>query len=238
MPSTETARFASFDLVEADDIEGFGLLTGPATALPRGAYLRLEGHPNPEVYRLRSGWLVCSVGTASGGRQITKIHLPGDLVGMSSLASHTAAETIQALTEAEVVSIPLDVFSRVFRERPRLAAMLFMWAQEESVRLMHQLTLLGRVRAPRRVAAFLLALSERYWLTFDEPGDSFQVPLTQQDLADATGMSIVHANRSIRELRNRGIAIWQNGTLTIPDRARLADFANAPSVSRRSTRWI
>ncbi len=176
--------------------------------------------------------------TQQGARQITKIHLPGDLVGMPSMAGDVSVESVSALTWAEVEVIPIEALAKVFRDHPRLAALLFLWSQEERVRLLHQLTLIGRQAADRRVAAFLLSIYQRVLLGTPDVGLSFDLPLIQQDIADATGMSIVHANRSLRKLRDAGLLTYQEGRVTIDHLAGLQEFSGAPSLTRRSTSWI
>jgi CRP-like cAMP-binding protein len=234
----DLTRFSSFAALEPDDLRSFELISGPTRTVRRGAYLRHEGAPDPEIYRLRSGWLACSLSTAEGGRQITRFHVAGDLVGLPSLASHAASETIQALTEVEIETIPLQAFGRAFREYPRLAALLFLWAQEDSVHLMNLLALVGRMPGHRRVAALILILHRRLLLNDPAQGLSFAAPLTQQDVADATGMSIVHANRTLRALRGRGIATWQDGMVTIHNAEKLAELVNLPSSPKRSLHWL
>jgi CRP/FNR family transcriptional regulator len=232
------ARFASFVSFERRDLESFDVLTGPLRAVPKGAFLCHEGQPSSEVYRLKSGWLCCSISTQDGARQITKIHLPGDLVGTPSMASEVSVETVSALTSAEVEAIPLEAFGRAFRDHPRLAALLYLWSQEERVRLMHQMTLIGRHAADRRVAAFLLSIYQRVLISTPDVGLSFDLPLIQQDIADATGMSIVHANRSLRKLRYAGLLTFQDGRVTIGNLAGLREFSGTPTLSPRSTSWI
>jgi CRP/FNR family transcriptional regulator len=232
------ARFASFVSFERRDLESFDVLTGPLRAVPKGGFLCHEGQGSPELYRLKSGWLSCSLSTQNGARQITKIHLPGDLVGMPSIASDVAVETVSALTWAEVEVIPIEAFGRAFRDHPRLAALLFLWSQEERVRLMHQMTLIGRHAADRRVAAFLLSIYQRVLISTPDVGLSFDLPLIQQDIADATGMSIVHANRSLRKLRDAGLLTFQDGRVTIGNLAGLQEFSGTPTLSPRSTSWI
>lgn len=234
-----SARFASFESVLPEDLEAFALLTGPVTALRKGEYLRLEGTASPPVYLLRTGWLACSVVTSEGSRQITKINLPGDMVGMPSLAGFEAAETIEALTDAEVEVIPPEAFGPIFRQYPRMAALLFLWSQEERVRLMHQLSILGGMKGPRRIAALLLSLYQRALLNDPNMGPSLVLPLTQQDLGDATGMSVVHANRSLKELRDFGLISFSSGSvITFPDLPKLMAFADLPPITRRKTDWI
>lgn len=232
------ARFASFDSVDPEDLHSFRLLTGIARTVRKGTHLRHEGSPNPDVFRLRSGWLICSVGTSTGGRQITKINLPGDLVGLPSLACTQAVESIQAVTDAEIETVPLDAFTRIFRDHPRMAAMLLLWALEERQHLMNRMTLIGTMKGARRVAALLLQLYRRVKIGEPSMELSFAVPLTQQQVADCTGMSIVHANTSLKSLRTRGIASWHNGVVTIHDLDELEAFANLAPEQKRTTRWI
>lgn len=181
---------------------------------------------------------MCSLATDEGGRQITKIHVPGDLVGMPSLAASEGAETIAALTDAVVEVVPLAAFSQVCREHPRLMMMLFMWSQEERIRLMHQLTVVGQVQSERRMAALLLSIYLR--LLLNRPGMelSFTLPMTQGDLGDATGMTTVHANRTIKALRQRGLVTVQDSVVTILNLDALRQFAGTPPVPSRDTAWI
>jgi CRP-like cAMP-binding protein len=220
-----------------DDLRALGLLTGPLRHLRKGEYLRHEGSADPDIYRLSAGWLVCSVGTSDGGRQITAIHLPGELVGMPSFAATAAAETIQASTHARVELIPIGAFSQLFQQHPRLAGALFLGAQQEQVHLMHQLTLVGRMQAQRRVAALILSIYRRL-TNGDATPIAFEVPLTQQDIADATGMSIVHANRSLKALRTQRIATWQDGRVTIHDLAGLERLVRMPAPASRNIHWL
>jgi CRP/FNR family transcriptional regulator len=238
LPDIDQSRLASFASHTAVDLAAFALITGPSREVRRGAVLRHQGDPSPDVYRLTQGWLVCSLATAEGGRQITKIHLPGDLVGMPSLAASEGAETIAALTDAVIEVVPLEAFSRVCREYPRFVMMLFLWSQEERIRLMHQLTLVGQAQGERRMAAFLLTIYHRLLLNIPETGSSFALPMTQGDLGDATGMSVVHANRSIKALRQRELVAIHDGVVTILDLDALQQFAGTPPIPRRDTTWI
>lgn len=230
--------FAGLQFHDGDRLSNFELMSGPQRLCSKGHFLSHEGEPRPDLYLLRSGWLCCSITTPAGDRQITTIHLPGDLVGMPSIAREVAAETISALTDCVVDIIPLEAFAVAFRQHPRLAALLYMSAQEERVRLNHQLTLVGRVHSVKRMAAFLLSIYHRVRVNVAGVDDSFALTLTQQDLGDATGMSVVHANRALRILRERGYASLQKGTLTVHDYPGLVTFAGSPADSKRSTAWI
>lgn len=238
MSIASSVQFAGFQFYEGVELPSLDRLSGPQRICSKGNFLCHEGEPSPDLYRLRSGWLCCSITTPAGDRQITKVHLPGDLVGMPSMARDVAAESISALTDSIVDVLQLDAFAEVFRAHPRLAALLYMSAQEERVRLIHQLTLIGRVSSVKRMAAFLLSLYHRVRLSDPDLGNSFAMPLTQQDLGDATGMSVVHANRALRLLRERGYASLQKNIFTVHDYSGLVEFAGSPADGLRSTSWI
>jgi len=135
VPIASSTLFASLQLHDDQEVPDFELMSGPQRLYNKGHFISHEGEPKPDLYLLRSGWLCCSITTPAGDRQITTLHLPGDLVGMPSIARDVAAETICALTDSIVEVIPLDAFSVAFRHQPRVAALLYMSAQEERVRL-------------------------------------------------------------------------------------------------------
>lgn len=147
-------------------------------------------------------------------------------------------ETIETVTDAVVEIIPPEAFGRVFQKHPRLAAMLFLWSQEERVRLMHQLTIVGRHHGVRRIAAFLLALHQRVKLGESSDALSFDFPLTQMDIADATGLTAVHVNRCLKMLRGRGTLAILGGRLTIHDPDSLMTLAGMPTMPQRRLNWL
>lgn len=238
VPHPLLQRLSTFSSKLEKELEGFSLLSGPRRAVSKGAFLRMAGDASPQVYLLRSGWVICSVETPTGARQITKVHLAGDLVGMPSFAGNMAVETVQAATDVEIETIPLEAFGRLFKAYPKSAAMLFVWSQEERARLMHQMTVVGRVDGMPRLAGFLLSLYQRYRLSFEEEATSIPLPLTQSDLADATGMTYVHANRCLKTLREQGIASIHQKQLTIDDYGRLQHLAGIPALPVRSLDWL
>lgn len=157
---------------------------------------------------------------------------------MPSFASGTAMETIEAITAAEVEIIPPGAFGKVFQSHPKLAAMLFVWAQEERVRLMHQLTTVGQHQAMRRIAAFLHALYQRVQLGRSPKTNFITFPMTQVDLAEATGMTPVHVNRCLKVLRQQNILTISGGKLTLHDMDQLARLADMPALPSRSLDWV
>ena len=234
----DVARFKAFTCADDNDIDTFRRIAGPPIALRRGEILRMQGAPDPQVYMLLSGWVACSIIVGDGARQIVKVHVPGDLVGMPSLAAATATDTIDALCPATLGVIETSAIGKLFASNPRLAALLFLIAQQERVLLMERLASIGRTSAVSRVAALMLELRTRLRRNDPTIDQVLPAPLTQEDIGDLTGLTPVYVNRTLRQMRTSGIATWRRGTITINDRGALITLASLPRIAERDTSWI
>ena len=176
---------------------------------------------------------------ADGRRQLIKAHLPGDLLGLPSMALRQAADSIVALTPAVIASIPRDAIGRLFVRNPRLAALLFLISQEERVALMDRIASIGSTDAINRLAALLLQVHGRVIRAHPETGSSFPFPLSQMDVADMTGVTTVHLNRTIQRLRAQGAVTWIRQQVTINDFDVLARLAELPARALdRQPDWL
>lgn len=202
----------------------------PPVDYPRHGVLRREGEAPRHIYLLLSGWVGASVLLPGGERQIVKIHLPGDLLGTSSMCLARAADTLNALTPVSVSRIPLGAFGALFASSPRFAASMFLSVQRERVALMDRLAAVGRTSAIARVAALLLDLDERLRAAGLAGDDGFEMPVTQEQIGDHLGLTAVHVNRVFRQLVD-GALIARNR-----QRIELLDLARLRSVSARQVR--
>lgn len=234
----DVTRFKAFTCADDDDIDTFRRLAGPAITLKRGDVLRTQGSRDPQVYILLSGWVACSLVVGEGARQIVKVHVPGDLVGMPSLAAATACDTIEAMSGATLGVIETAAIGRVFSNNPRVAALLFLVSQQERVLLMERLALIGRTSAVSRIAALMLELRTRMRRNDPTIENIVPAPLTQEDIGDLTGLTPVYVNRTLRQLRTSGVATWRRGVITIADRDALVELAAVPRSEERDTTWI
>lgn len=195
----------------------------------RGHAIRREGDHVGGIFFLMEGWVASSMMLREGRRQIVKVHLPGDMLGMPSLSLSRAGETLEALTDVVVSMIPSTVLGRMFIENPRLAVGLFLSTQKERVALMQSLSWIGAASALERLAAFLLDLHSRLNAAGLTRADGFDWPLTQQHLADLLGITPVHVNRTLKRLDQAGYVQRSRGRIVIADLAGLrAVAANAP----------
>jgi CRP/FNR family transcriptional regulator len=232
-------RYREFIDPTPEELAALAALDGAERTVARGGTVRAEGASVEGIHLLLDGWVSSSVAVADGGRQIVKIHLPGDVLGAPSLALTQAAETLTALTPARVRHVALADFGQLFHAAPRLGATLFLIAQQERVILMDRIASMGRTQTGGRVSALLLHLHER--LCSIEPGRdaSFDLPLTQEQIGDVIGVTSVHVNRTFRELERAGLVVRDGQRVILPDVAGLRARAGLPLRQwARDVDWI
>ncbi|WP_244640441.1 Crp/Fnr family transcriptional regulator [Aureimonas glaciei] len=210
-----------------DEMSALDRLHARRKLFPPGRDMVHQGQVNQSAYILASGW-VCSYKLLSGGaRQIVDFQIPGDFLGLRSVLFRTADHNIEPVTKveaSEVLAIDLlDTFSRT----PRLATAVLWAASRDEAMVVEHLVGIGRRDAKERTAHFLLELGSRLKLVGLGSAQGYACPLSQYMLADALGLSAVHVNRVLRELREDGLVTFQNGHVVIHDIDRLmvlADF--------------
>ena len=187
--------------------------------------VRLPAFRRPLGSVVVSGWVGRLQLFADGRRQIVSTMVPGELAGphINSLISNTTV----ALTDAWVADLSpmFDAMDRQPDGCPRLRRALALAAQLEELQMAEQIVRLGRRTAFERFANWLLDLQQRLELAGLCNGDSFQMPLTQELLSDILGMSIVHVNRIVKQLRSEQLIELKNNLITILEPERLAMIA-------------
>lgn len=232
------ARLASFASLSEAEIARLAAMAGRPRMLKRGDPVRGENEDPAHLHLLVDGWAASAITLASGCRQLTMISLPGDMLGLPSLAVREPIDAVVALTPVVVLDIPVEALSQLFADSPRLATLIFLISQEERVFAMERLALIGQAKARMRLAALFLRLSERLAQLEYGTGDRLPMPLTQQELGDLIGLSAVHVNALVRELKAAGVASVTARTLTIHDRAALAKEAGVARWRRSEPWWL
>lgn len=184
------------------------------------------GAPCDAVYNLVSGWVFRYNLLDDGRRQILDFALPGAVLGFHPAHGAMATFGAQALTDAVVCVIPREALDRLSRKHPEIGMRLaWLISRDRSLAFDH-LTSLGRRSARERVAHLLLELFIRYRAQW--PGsriEEMHLPLTQEHIGDATGLTFVHVNRVLRDLRQDGIVEFHYRRLRILDPDKLIDVA-------------
>ncbi len=230
-------RFSAFgDLSEAE-ASALRQLLGPEIRLRAACDVREAWGGRHTLFVIREGWAASSADLSDGGRQILKIHLPGDLMGAPSLAFDAPVETLTTLTPARVSPVSLPALGELFARAPRLGAVMFLGAQEERALLMDRLTAVGRMDAEHSVMSLLLHLHER--LSAAHPSGVIPFPLTQAQVADVLGLTPVHVSRVMRRLEKAGRIRRDGRTVELPDVGGLRGAAAIPRRRlRRDPEWL
>ena len=183
--------------------------------MPPGAEIIRAGDDSPEIYTLYSGWAFRFKTLPDGRRQILNFLLPGDLLGLQAAMFDAAQHGIEALTEVQLCLLPRRKIWSLFGEMPGLAFdVAWLGAREES-HVDENLISAGRRSAVERTAALIVMLYKRAKALDMVIDDTFLFPLTQQHLADALGLSLVHTNKTLARLRRMGMFKRGNGSITL-----------------------
>jgi CRP-like cAMP-binding protein len=195
-----------------------------------GRDLVLQGQADQSAYILASGWVCSYKIQRSGSRQIVDFQVPGDFLGLRSILFRTADHSIEPVTRVEASEIYAQDLLDAFSQTPRLATAVLWAASRDEAMVVEHLVDIGRRNALERTAHFLLELGARLKLVGLATTSGYDCPLSQYMLADALGLSAVHINRVLRELREEGLLTFQRGRVTFDDFDRLVaavDFDKA-----------
>lgn len=193
---------------------------------PAGRDLVHQGETDQPAYILAQGWACSYKLLPDGSRQVIDFQIPGDFLGLRSLLFRSADYNVEPVTRIEASEIRITDLLNAFADSPRLAtAVLWAVSRDEAI-LVEHLVGLGRRNAAERTAHFLLELAARLKLVGLGTREGYACPLSQYLLADALGLSAVHVNRVLRELREAGLVTFQKGEVQFDDFERLVALAD------------
>ncbi|MEA3061191.1 MAG: hypothetical protein QOJ94_972 [Sphingomonadales bacterium] len=172
--------------------------------------------------------LVCRYKDLAGGeRQIMELHVPGDFVDLHGFLLKRLDHTVGTLTPVRYAVVPHDALRMITETQPHLARILWFSTLVDAAIHREQIVSVGRRTALSRIAHLLCELNVRLNIVGLADSDGYALPLTQADVADATGLTSVHVNRMLRKLRNDDLLTFRNGRVTIHDwdgLQRVAEF--------------
>jgi CRP-like cAMP-binding protein len=190
----------------------------------RANELLIEGNcEHPFVYRMVNGW-ACRVRSLPDGRdQCILIFLPGDLFAVKSMFVERHPDDVRTLSECFIERMHYRDLHKLYREDTDIADRCIWQVIEEERRLHNWVVGLGQGSADERLAMLLLDFHERLQGAgvIPEGALQFQMPLTQQQLADYLGITAIHVNRVLKAFRERGTVVVREGTVKIQDFERL-----------------
>jgi CRP-like cAMP-binding protein len=196
----------------------------------RGREIVAEGRKYDGLWVLLDGAGLRYRVLGDGRRQVLNVVLPGDFIGFPGCFFESALYSISALGECTVSPVPFTRFLGLFQSQPRLAAAVFWSLTCEAAMYAEHLIGVGRRSALERVAHFLLEMQTRLQAIGLADERTYRLPLTQELLADALGLSVQYVNQTLRQLREENLVTVerQQVTITNPDAlTALADFERA-----------
>jgi CRP-like cAMP-binding protein len=218
-------KLNTFLPLSPDELRGLAEVQSTPIAVKRGRQLTHEGQTGHKAFVLQAGWACSYKVLPDGGRQIISFPVPGDCVGLRSILLRTADHSFSALTEAVVSSVDGDCILKCITEFPRLGAALFWAASRDEAMVVEHLVSIGRRNAIERTAHFFMELAERLSLIGLATEAEFKCPLSQFVLADALGLTAIHVNRVLRQLRERELLTLRKGRVHIHDLNQLRKLA-------------
>jgi len=227
-------RFNALRPLSEDDTAALehAILEGLMRAAP-GEDLIAEGDPVDSVRVVLSGWLYRHKTLEDGRRQIVNYILPGETCDAHAYLLSTLDHSITAITPVTYAEIKRTRFEKLMSTNRTLAEAFMCETLLNNAIQREWVINLGRRSALERVAHLFCELFERLRPVGLVDGNSCALPVTQMDLADATGLSVVHLNRTIQELRGAGLIVLRDRILTIGDLKALKNAAlYAPSYLR------
>jgi CRP/FNR family transcriptional regulator len=234
-PLQQISIFRKFAPSEAEFVSAFksGELNVEA-----GATILLQGTNSAHLYTVLSGWAFRYKMLPDGRRQILNFALPGDFLGLQASVLDEMQHSVEALTNMVLCIFPREKLWALYSEHPRLAFdVTWLSAREEQV-LADHLVSVGQRTAVERTAYLLLHMflrAEELGLT---KSDSVEFPFNQQHVADALGMSLVHANRTLQRLRARKLIRWKDRVFQLLDRDALMLLAQYDSARPQGRPFI
>jgi CRP-like cAMP-binding protein len=211
-------RLAALAPLSDDDLAALARAANSPTRIAAHREILREGAPGLPPGIVLSGW-ACRVRQFSDGRrQILSFLLPGELIGMCHHREPLATTSLVALTPVDLCTAPP---ANEDRDASGLAEAYAVSGALEEFYLFRQIARLGRLSAYERMLDWMFEMRDRLELTGQVADNSFPMPITQEGLADALGLTSVHVNRTLQLMRREGLVELRSGIARLIDPQRL-----------------
>ncbi|MGD9783658.1 MAG: Crp/Fnr family transcriptional regulator [Hyphomicrobiaceae bacterium] len=204
-------KLRTFVEISAAQIDCVQSLCHRETTLNPGSSVVRMGEPQDTVYVLNEGWAARYRVLNDGSRQVANFILPGDFMSLNACIFPVSDYSISAITPIRIAHFTTAGIIHMTQLHPLLCAAMFWCNAREEAMLIEHLTNVGRRNAQQRVAHLLLELARRLELSGQSVSGShpdslcFDMPLTQELIGDALGLTNIHVNRTMRALEEDGL---------------------------------
>jgi CRP-like cAMP-binding protein len=207
--------------LSAADVAAIQRLPVQLRSVPAQTVIVAEGDRPTQSFLLLEGFAGRSKATNSGRRQFLSFHVPGDIPDLQCVYLQVMDHDVTALAPCSIAYIAHVHLRELIRERPEVANALWCDTLIDAAIFREWILNVGRRPADERMAHLFCEIVQRLdGAGLGERG-CYELPLTQTELADALGLSAVHVNRVLQEIRGRGLVEFHRSTLLIRDAAGL-----------------
>jgi CRP-like cAMP-binding protein len=224
IPAALVRRLRATSGVSDDEIRAIQALPFQVRDYPAERAVVSDGQRATECCLIIRGFCARSKTTSEGRRQILSIHIPGEIPDLMSLHLHVMDHDLSTLTACTLGFINHEALRLLHRRQPNLADIFWRDTLIDAAMFREWIVNVGQRPAPARLAHVVVELRERLKMIGHEDA-SFEVPLTQEQIGEALGITAVHANRVIKQLRQDGIVDFRRGRVDVLDETRLMELA-------------
>lgn len=220
------ARLRVHSLLSEEDVRCLEAIAGETRPIAAGSFATRDGESPSNCSLLNCGIAVNHKIVGSGGRQIVGMFLAGELLDFDGLFLHTIDYNIQAISDCEVTFFQCHDMLRILFDRRAIGMALLRDHAIRSAISREWMANLGRRDSKAKVAHLLCEISLRLTLSGDASDDSFELPISQEQIADIVGVTTMHVGRVLRLLETEQIIRRQNREINILDKDRLRSIGD------------
>lgn len=213
------------DNLSEEEIALIGSLPKRVEAFVNGQDIVAEDSRPGESCMILKGFAARSHYSRDGNRQITALHVPGDFVDLHAYLLKVMDHSVVAIGHCEVAFVSYGSIRRATEECLHLGRLFWLSTVVDAAIQRAWIACLGHKSAEQRMAHLFCELYLRLRAAGVAEGNSFDLPLTQSQLADLLGLSVVHVNKKLQKLRHLGLLDWRSGVVEIRDFDALAQMA-------------
>jgi CRP-like cAMP-binding protein len=193
------------NVLDEDDIQAIQNLPTRSRVLGAHEIIVAEGDRPRECCLIGEGFAFRSKTTSDGSRQILSLHIPGEIPDLESLQLRRVDHDLVTLTRCELEFVPHEAMRALARARPNVTGLFWRETLIDSAVFREWVVNVGQRSAAARIAHVLIELYHRLKAIGRARDDMFDFPITQTELADCVGLSSVHVNRVLQDLRKQGL---------------------------------
>jgi CRP-like cAMP-binding protein len=219
------ARLAARDELSDAERQALRSIALPPRVIPAGTDMVVEGTRATKSTLVTDGYCTRYRLMENGERQITAIHVPGDFVDLHSFLLKVMDHSVGALSDCTIVNFHHADLEKLSRQFPHLTRLLWLSTLLDAAINREWIVGLGRLSAFGRLAHLICELYVRLKVIGQADDTDFVLPITQVELADALGISSVHVNRVLQDMRDQELIVWKGPRIHIVDWQRLSKAA-------------